>query len=137
MLIDLVIFPLLSIVIFATKYGLLYTGLASPVIFLTSLFALLHLALTVYTSIRMRGYTESVIPHSGLVNAVSFITSFVAVLSYILISYVPILKWPFGILSYIPTSQYWLDHLIVGIPTFLVFRLSEYVFRGILEDHQA
>lgn len=134
MLLDLLIFPLLSLTLFSTKYGLFFAGIASPVILLTCFFALFHLAITLYTYFKLKDYDDRIVGRSTVATTMAFMAAFTATFTYMLLSFFPILKSPFFFLRYIPTNQYWLEHLIVGIPTYLVYRLSDYIVGGLLED---
>lgn len=134
MLIDLLIFPLLSLILFATKYCLMYVGIASPLVFLTCFFAIFHLAITIFIRIKMKNYDDRVIPRQLVANASAFAVALTATITYIIIGAIPVLKAPFFLFKNIPSSQFWLDHLIVGIPTYIMFRLSDYITSGLLDD---
>jgi hypothetical protein len=113
-------------------------GSDNPVVMLSSFFLLFHLSVTLFMRYySLRNQEDTFVTRGSLASSAAFATAFVAVLSYLVAGLAPIVKAPFFLLKYIPGNQYWLDHLIIGIPTFLTYMLTRYIAVNLLEEPKA
>lgn len=130
---DLLVFPIVILNALIIKASLTGIGKNNGVIFLTAFFLLTHFCLTILTYVQ-RGHLEDsyvTVMEGATFNAV--LSSLSACLTYLVISGIPFLKFPFFFLNWLPYSQIWADLFIVAIPAYIIHLMGGHVITDLLE----
>jgi hypothetical protein len=132
MISDFLVFPIVIFNIIIIKLGLTRIGKNNSVIFLTTFFLLTHLCLTTLSYFQLYYLKDSYITRRETSVFAAVISALAATVTYVLISYIPILKNLFFILAWLPYSKYWLDAFIVALPAFISHFISGKIITDLL-----
>lgn len=133
MISDLLVFPIVIFNALIIKASLTGIDRNNGVIFLTAFFMLTHFCLTLLTYAQRSHLEDSYVTvmEGATFNAV--LSSMSACLTYLLISGIPFLKFPFFFLYWLPKSQIWADLFIVALPAYIVHYAGGYVITDLLD----
>ena len=129
---DLVIVPSIIISAIITRALLHILGMNNQVIFLSCFFLVVHLCMTLLMRFQLRDTQDHYLSKNEFSAFAAVITAGAVILTYIATGLLPILKAPFFLLKYIPTSKYWYDLLIVSLPAVPTHVISRLIGHGLL-----
>ena len=122
-LFSLIIIPMLSGIFIITNLVLKALNLDNQVIFISCLFLVTHFAYSHFMKLQLWNCDaeneNSIITCSEAATFASFFTSLTTVFSYFFVSAFPNFKNIFFLLKPLPYSGIWLDHIVMGLPTYL------------------
>lgn len=130
---DLFIVPTIIVSAILVKSILQSLGMNNQVIFMSCFFLVIHLLMTLLMRFQLRDVEDHYLGKNEFSAFAAVITAGCVSLTYIVTGLLPILKSPFFLLKYLPTSQYWYDLLIVSLPGLASHVLARLIGRSLLD----
>ena len=135
-LFSLIIFPMLSGIYIITNLVLKALNLDNQVIFISCLFLVTHFAYSHLMKIQLWNCNKenSIITCGEAATFASFFTSLVTVFAYFFVGVFPGFKNIMFLLKPLPYSDIWLDHIVMGLPTYLTHIIGLLAIKRIIPN---